>query len=159
MTLMVEALNRMGKIKGRDIFVTYATAAPDKVIARYMQQYAEMVANYISNVESGDIVNIGDEVWLITRSGKLVGAIPVDYLAWTAEVDGAEREASEGAAKHSVKSKELLIEGQVGPAAAKALKARGWKVSENVELAAQKSAGTAGKSGVTPAGVGSKIVR
>jgi hypothetical protein len=48
MTLMVEALTRMGKIKGRDIFVTYATAAPDKVIARYMQQHAEMLANYIS---------------------------------------------------------------------------------------------------------------
>jgi hypothetical protein len=159
MTLMVEALNRMGKIKGRDIFVTYATAAPDKVIARYMQQYAEMLANFISNVEPGDIVNIGDEAWLVTRSGKLIGAFPIDYLAWTAEVDGAERAASEGTAKLNVKSKELLIEGQVGPVAAKALKARGWKVSENVELAAQKSAKPAGKSGVTPAGVGSKIVR
>jgi hypothetical protein len=47
----------------------------------------------------------------------------------------------------------------VGAVAAKALKARGWKVSENVELAAQKSEGSAGESGVTPAGVGSKIVR
>ena len=159
MTLMVEALNRMGKIKGRDIFVTYATAAPDKVIARYMQQYAEMLANYVTTIEKGDIVNIGDEAWLVTGSGKLIGAFPMDYLAWTAEVDGAEREASADAAKRSLKGKELLIEGQVGPVAGKALKARGWKVSENVELAAQKSNQTTGKPGVTPAGVGSKIVR
>jgi len=137
MTLMVEALKRMGKIKGRELFVTYATAAPDKVIARYMQQYAEMLANYISNVEGADIVSIGGEAWLITRSGKLVGAIPIDYLAWTAEVDGAEREVSADAARRNVKGKELLIEGQVSPAAAKALKARGWKVSEKVGLAAK----------------------
>ena len=91
-------------------------------------------------------------------SSKLIGAYPIDYLAWTAEVDGAEREASEGAVKNNVKSKELLIEGQVGPAAATVLKARGWTVSENVALAAQKSGEPAG-SGITPAAVGSKIVR
>ena len=159
MTLMVEALKRMGDIKGRDLFVTYATAAPDRVIARYMQQYAEMLANYITGNERGDIMTIDDEVWLMTRSGKLVGAFPLDYLGWTAEVDGAERAASEGAQKKGVKGKALLIEGQVSPEARKAFEARGWSVKENVQLAAKVSGEARGKPGVSPAGVGAGVLR
>jgi hypothetical protein len=159
MTLMVEALNRMGNIKGRDIFVTHATAAPDRMIARYMQQYAEMLANYTTGKEPGDIVTIGNDAWLKTRSGKLVGAFPIDYLAWTAEVEGAEREVSADSATQGVKGKELLIEGQVDPAARKALEARGWKVSENVQLVSKAAGESAGKPSVSPAGVGTGVVR
>jgi len=158
MTVMVEALTRMGGIKGRDIFVTYATAAPDRVIVRFMQQHAEMLANYITTVETGDIVTIGDEAWLLTRSGKLVGALPIDRLAWTAGVEGAERIVSAGGEKQGVKSKELMIEGQVDPVARKALEARGWKVSENVQLASKAAGESGGKPGVSPAGVGSGVV-
>ncbi len=45
-TLLVEALKQMDGTKGRDLFVALATAAPDKVIARYYQQMAEMMLNY-----------------------------------------------------------------------------------------------------------------
>ncbi len=159
MTLMVEALTRMGNVKGRDLFVIYATAAPDKVIAQYMQQYAEMLANYITQTERGDIVTIEDEAWLLTASGKLVGAFPIDYLSWTAGVDGAERVASEGAEKRGVKAKVLLLEGQAAPATRKALEARGWQISENVQLAAQKADKAGGRPGATPVGVGSGVVR
>ncbi len=159
MTLMVEALQRMGNIKGRDIFVSYATAAPDRVIVRFMQQNAEMLANYITEVETGDIVSIGDEAWLVTRSGKLVAAVPIDYLAWTAEVQGAEQVVSDIVKKQGIKSKELLIEGRVGPTARKALEARGWKVRDNVQLASRTAGKSSDKPGVSPAGAGSGAVR
>ena len=139
MTLMVEALRRMGNIKGRDLYVTYAMAAPDKVIARFMQQYAEMLANYITGTTSGDLVTIDDEVWLLTRSNKLVGAFPIDYLAWTAAADGGVRVVAEEEQKLGVKAKELLIEGKVDPVARKALEGRGWKIQENVQLASKKA--------------------
>lgn len=135
MTLMVEALRRMGDIHGRDIFVAYATAAPDRLITRYLQESAEMLANYITKNETGKIVSIGGDAWFVTRSGKLIGAFPIDYLAWTAELAGDDKLASEGAAELGLKSKELLLEGQIDPVARKALESRGWKVQQNVKLA------------------------
>jgi hypothetical protein len=134
LTAMVEALRRMGGIKGRHIFVAYATAAPDRTIVRFMQQYAEMLANYITSVETGDIVSIDSEAWLRTRSDKLVAAIPADYLAWSPELEGAERSVSAQAEKLGIKGKKFLVEGRVDPQARKALESRGWKVSERVQL-------------------------
>ena len=52
-----------------------------------------------------------------------------------------------------------MIEGQVDPVARKALEARGWKVSENVRLASKAAGESAGKPGVSPAGVGTGVAR
>jgi len=159
LTAMVEALRRMGGIKGRDIFVTYATAAPDRTIVGFMQQYAEMLANYITSVETGDIVSINTEAWLRTRSDKLVAAIPADYLAWSPELEGAERSVSAQAEKLGIKGKEFLVEDRVDPQARKALESRGWKVSERVQLASGGKVSTTGKPDVSPAGTASGVVR
>lgn len=130
MTVMVEALNRMGDIKGRDIFVTYAVAAPDKLIVRWIKESAEMLANYISKNETGDIVNIGEEAWFVTDSGKLIGAAPIDYLAWTSLIEDREKLISEAASERGLKGKELWIQGQVEPEAKKLFEQRGWKIKE-----------------------------
>ena len=136
MTIMVDALQRMGDIDGRDIFVAYATAAPDDIIARYVQESAEMLTNYIAKNESGSIVAIDSQAWFLTKPGKLVGTFPIDYLAWT-DVLAIDAEAVDcRAGSLGFKSKELLVEGMVDPAARKALESRGWKISENVQLAA-----------------------
>jgi hypothetical protein len=136
MTVMVEALRRMGDIKGREIFVTYATAAPDKVITRYVQQTAEMLANYIEKNGTGNIVNMGNDAWLVTSSGKLIGAFPIDYLAWMTEIEAEEKLIPVSSTEYGYKSRELLIEGQVDPAARKAMESRGWKIREGVNVAA-----------------------
>jgi hypothetical protein len=156
MTMMVEALRRMGDIKGRDIFVAHATAAPDKVIARYMQQSAEMIANYVTGTGKGDLIDLANDPWLMTRSGILIGAFPIDYFAWTPEASTGAQLASEGLDKQSgAKGKELWIEGQVDPVARKALEARGWKVKENVRLASRtKTGGAIDKPAISPGAVG-----
>ena len=134
MTIMVEALTVMGDIKGRDIFVTYAASAPDRVIVRYVVESAEMLANYIAREGSGDIVSIGGEAWFLTNKGTLVGTQPVDYLRWTPDIQGAEEGVSREAAGLGVKAKELWIEGQVEPTARETLSERGWKVREQAGL-------------------------
>ena len=157
MTIMVESLRRMGNIKGRNIFVAYATAAPDRLIVEYVQQSAEMLANYIEQFESGNIISINDDAWFVTRSGTLVGAFPIDYLAWTAEIDGAEKLVSASAGKHGFKAKELLLEGLIDPLARKAFEARGWKVRENVQLASELVEKSGGR-GATPVGAATKVL-
>ena len=159
MTLIVEALKRMGDIKGREIFVAFATAAPDRQVARFMQHYAEMLADYINTVESGDIVDIDGEAWFVSGSGSLVGVFPLDYLAWTKEASESTRIASEKMAALGLKRKALLLEGQVSPQARAALASRGWKISENVRLAgAEKGASGKGGAAVSPGAKGASQV-
>jgi hypothetical protein len=137
MTMVCEALKWMGDIEGREIFVTYATSAPDREVAQFMQHYAEMLADHVTTVETGDIVDISGSAWLLSRSGSLVGAFPIDYLAWTtgvAEITGA---ASGQIAERGIKRKELLLKGKVSPQARAALQSRGWKITENVRLAGE----------------------
>jgi hypothetical protein len=159
MTLIVEALKRMGDIKGREIFVAFATAAPDRQIARFMQHYAEMLADYTTTVETGSLVDISGEAWFVSGAGSLVGVFPLDYLAWTEEAAESTRIASETMAGLGIKHKELLLEGQVSPQARAALASRGWKISENVRLAgAAKGASGKGGSAVAPSAKGASQV-
>jgi hypothetical protein len=130
-TLLVEALKQMDGTKGRDLFVAQATAAPDKIIARYYQQMAEMMLNYQKKNGPADIVKVENEVWLMSRQGTLVGVFPIDYLAWTAETS---RIAAAVEKDPQAKNRELWLEGSAAPDTNKALSARGWKIKERVAL-------------------------
>jgi hypothetical protein len=130
-TLLVESLKRMDGSKGRDIFLSEAASAPDREVARYMQQRAEMMANYHSKTMGTDIIKIDKTVWQLNRKGTLLGIFPIDYLFWTADVSKIA-----AAAEKSPKSKnrEIWLEGSASPASNKALTDRGWKVKERVGL-------------------------
>jgi hypothetical protein len=130
-TLLVEALRKMDGTKGRELFVAHATAAPDMVVARYMQQMAEMMLSYQKKVTAADIVNIDNHMWMINRKGTLVGTFPIDYLAWTAETSQIAAGVEENP---KAKTREVWLEGSASPEANKALTARGWKIKERVAL-------------------------
>lgn len=138
MTVICEALKRMGAIEGREIFVAFATSAPDRQVAHFMQYYAEMLADYITTVETGDIVDLSESAWLVSRSGTLIGAFPIDYLAWTTGVSESIDFSPDQMTGLGIKRKELLIRGQVSPQARAGLQGQGWKITENVSLAVIK---------------------
>jgi hypothetical protein len=130
-TLLVEALRRMGDAKGRELFLSYAAAAPDPVIARYMQQRAEMMAGFHDKAGGTNIILVEELPWQVTRQGALVGVFPIDYLAWTEEVSAIVR-AVERATQ--AKIREVWLEGSASPAARQALANRGWTLKERVGL-------------------------
>ncbi len=130
-TLLVESLKRMDGAQGRDIFLAEAGAAPDREVARYMQQRAEMMANYHTKTMATDIIKIDKTLWQINRDGTLLGIVPIDYLAWTT---GASRIAASAEKSPQAKQREIWLEGSASPASNKALTARGWKVKERVGL-------------------------
>ncbi len=130
-SLLVEALRLMEGSKGRELFVAQATAAPDKVIARFHQQMAEMMLNYHKKVMAVDMVKIENDVWLMNREGVLVGVFPIDYLAWTAETS---KIAATIESNPKAKERELWLEGSASPDSKRALTARGWKIKERVAL-------------------------
>jgi hypothetical protein len=154
-SLLVEALKRMDGAKGRELLVGQATAAPDKVIARYFQQMAEMMANYHEKSGPVDIVKVDMAPWLMTRKGTLVGVYPIDYLAWTAE---AAVIAGNVARTSKAKARELWLEGSASPQAREALTGRGWLVKERVGLltgeSLQDKTASGAATGVTTRAVG-----
>ena len=132
-TLLVDALARMAGAKGREKFVVHATGAPDKDVARYMQQRAEMMANFHAKVAKTDIVDIANEPWQLTPDGRVVGLFPLDFVLWTAEARDIVQEANRDIAKLSeVKSREIWLEGRASKDSRQALDAEGWLVKERV---------------------------
>ena len=131
---MVEALSKMGDANGREIFVAFATSAPDEEVAQFMHYYAVMLAAYMNTVEPGDLVDIAGTAWLATRTGTLVGAFPIDYLHWTQTTEASTDRASLKARELGLKNKTIVLRGRFSPAARKALATRGWKTSEKVKF-------------------------
>ncbi|MGI9331286.1 MAG: hypothetical protein ACR2QB_11290 [Gammaproteobacteria bacterium] len=129
-SLLVQSVLRMENASGRDLILGYAAAAPDRVLARYRTQQAEMMANYYADVATFDIVKIGEALWLATGKGALVGIQPIDYLAWTEEVANV----TALAAGSQEKDREIWLEGSAGPDARQALTANGWTVNDRVAL-------------------------
>jgi hypothetical protein len=139
MTLICAALQRMGEINGREIFVAFATSAPDSEVAHFMRHYAEMLAHYIVHVESGDIVDIFGSAWMLSDSKSLVGAFPLDYVAWTPSLSRSVTGASGKMGILDSNNKKLLLKGRFSPRANAELKKRGWKLSENVNYSAAEN--------------------
>ena len=134
MTLICEALLKMGDIGGREIFVAFATSAPDREVAHFVRHYAEMLADYITTVESGNIVDIFGAAWLLSDSQSLVGAFPLDYVAWIPGLSESLASASDKSVKLGARQKKILLKGRFSPQAQTALEKRGWKLTENVSL-------------------------
>jgi len=137
MTVMVEALAKMGDASGRDIFVAFATSAPDEEVAQFMHYYAVMLAAYINRVEPGDLVDIAGTAWLATRSGTLVGAFPLDYIHWTVATETSMNRASDRAQELGLKHKAIFLRGRFSTAARAALEKRGWTTKEKVSLVSE----------------------
>lgn len=156
-TMLVEALKQMDGTKGRDLFVAQATAAPDKVIARYYHQMSEMMLNYQKKQGAADIVKVQSEVWLMTRKGVLVGTFPIDYLAWTAQTS---KIAAAIEKDPQAKTRELWLEGSASPESNKALTASGWKIKERVGLLTGKPLQdvTAAGAGLGAVGAGVQVL-
>ncbi len=80
-------------------------------------------------------VLLGGYPFNVTRDGRIVGAMPVDALAWTETIAGVLRECAADARKISKSRKvELRITGTATPRARRELQALGWRLQENAKF-------------------------
>ncbi len=154
--LLVESLRRLEGAQGRDLFIAEATAAPDREMARYMQQRAEMMANYHTKTTAADIVKIGNSILQINRKGVLVGIYPFDYLVWT---ENTARIAAAVAKNAQARKREIWLEGTASPASLAALTAGGWKVKERVGLLTGQALQDQSAAGAGAGAVGAAVKR
>ncbi len=133
--LFVEALKAMPEAEGRELLVAEGGTAPDKAVARYLQQRAQMMSNFHNKVAATHLVQFGEQVIQKTNEGRLVGVFPIDYLLWTSEAAGIAQEMKAGmAADPELKTAELWFEGRVSQPARAGLEAQGWTVKESAGL-------------------------
>lgn len=131
-TLLVDALDRMPTTQNRGAFMQYAIQTSDEDSAFFRQLMAQMYVGYYQHKEQikrfDSIANIPVGV---TKSGKMVVAAPIDYLAWTQPAqrifDGFGQYAKSNT---TLSGKELWLFGKVSPLSRKNLEQQGWRVFE-----------------------------
>lgn len=111
-----------------------------------------------TQIEASDIVKLDNDVWLMNRKGTLVGAFPIDYLAWTEDASAI---AARVESSTDANSREIWLEGSASPEANKALTERGWMVKERVALLTGQSLQeqTAAGAGAGATGTAIGIIR
>jgi hypothetical protein len=136
MTLMVGALEEMRATRDRPVFLETAAEVQEEAVARFMRVQAQLyAAEARSGQRGGRFVALDGKPYLLQDEGELSGIFPLDYVAWTPRLQSKERAISQAAAALPVKgAKQLVVTGQVSPAARKELEARGWKVRDRLGL-------------------------
>jgi hypothetical protein len=127
-TVIVEALERLGNIDGRELFVAGAARAPSIEMGFFYRHQAMLIWAYNKRIARvHGFVRVGGAPMLATAKGT-VSILPVDYLIWSAPL--AELATT---AKHEHGAGELWITGRASPTVTSKLSEIGWKVIPNVE--------------------------
>jgi hypothetical protein len=131
-TLIVEALAGMADVADRGAFVRHAVLTDNADMAFFRQRQAQMYAGYHKSVAPlARFVTVGNVSAAQKEDGTIVFCAPLDHLYWTQSIGSfMQIFESELAQVPGVKGKELWLGGSLSPAAAKALKARGWTIKE-----------------------------
>ena len=136
MAALVAALASMEGVVDREIFLQRAAKIDSRSLAFFMRKHAEMLKNQ-QRRGAGFVrfVSLGGYPFNVTRGGRIVGAMPVDALAWTETISSVLRDCAEDARKSGQGGAvELRITGTATPLARKELQALGWRLVERARF-------------------------
>jgi hypothetical protein len=135
LTVMVDALARMGSLQHIDVLVDRAVSANSRDIAYFFRKRIEMTAAYQQRTRRlAGFMRFGNSPFplAVTVDNGIVGAFPIDILSWTRDTSQAITAMTTAAQNYGFTGPKLLtITGKVTPMAKKNLVALGWKVEEN----------------------------
>jgi hypothetical protein len=136
MAVIVAALDGMGGVEDRVVFLRRAAQIDTRSLAYFMRRHAEMLKSHQAR-GAGLVrfVPLAGYPFNITRDRRLVGIMPIDTLAWTDRMAGLMREiGADGRRYAGAGQAELRITGAATPRAKKELQAAGWRVAEHVKF-------------------------
>ena len=100
MAVLVAALDSMGGVEDRTVFLQRAAQIDTRSLAYFMRRHAEMLKNHQSRGAGfARFVSLGGYPFNVTRDGRIVGVMPIDALAWTETIAGVLRECAADARK------------------------------------------------------------
>jgi len=137
-TVMADALGRMGRVENMDALVARAATATSRDIAYFIRKRFEMIAAYQERRHDlTAFVRFGAAPFPLARTaaGGLVGIFPIDVLSWTADTSRAVAGITQEAKAAGMTGPKLFtITGTVTPLAKRELERLGWKVEEKAPL-------------------------
>jgi hypothetical protein len=125
LTSLVEGLERLNGVKGREQAAAFAAAAPNEDRARMTVGAVQMLARYHASAQPLVQIVAPGPIFARTKSGGALIAAPIDYVPWTEPVAAFAR-------RPDVKAKEktVWITGMFSPTAKKEFEAAGWTLRE-----------------------------
>lgn len=136
MAVIVASLEAMKSLEGKDAFLTRIAQIDNRTIAYFMRRATEMTRNHQArgaNFMRYEI--LGGYPFMVTRTGRIVGVMPIDALAWTPTTAKAMRESAAAARRLGLSHQvELRITGTATAQAKRELQALNWNVVENVKF-------------------------
>ena len=136
MAALVAALAGLDGVADREIFLQRAALIDSRSLGYFMRRHAEMLKNH-QRRGAGFVrfVLLGGYPFNVTRGGRIVGAMPIDALAWTETIAGVLRGSAADARRVGVGGPvELRITGTATALARKELQALGWRVVERARF-------------------------
>ena len=127
-TMVVSALEKLDRVRGRAVLVDAAVAAESRSEALAFAEIAESFADYHSRQQPAASI-AGSAIWplLETRSGTYVFFAPVDYLGWTSSVSASATSLTEDLRIRAPRHKlELRVQGGMSRLARRQLESLGW---------------------------------
>jgi hypothetical protein len=133
-TLLIEALAGMTGTQNRAAFIKTAVLTDDPDLTFFRQRQAQLYAAFNRSVEPvSSFVEIGHFSAAHTASGKLVFAVPVDYLLWTKGFAAVASSITNEVSLQGVKERHLFVTGALSPLGKQSVERMGWKVQEHAE--------------------------
>lgn len=131
-TLLVDALDRMASVAERGSLVKLSVRTDSDDLAMFRQRQARMYAAYHAKVQPiARFVEVGELAVAQTTAGGIVMLLPVDHLAWTANVARAADALGTFLDRNFAgATRELWLGGSVSALARQSLGARGWTIHE-----------------------------
>jgi hypothetical protein len=124
-TALVESLDRLTGVAGREDVVAYATRAAALDEARFVVLSMEMLVRYHQGGTPIALVTTPGPIVARTATGGVVVPAPLDYVAWTEILGGFARRPDLQATQRIV-----LLEGKLSPLAKQRFAAAGWTILE-----------------------------
>jgi hypothetical protein len=130
LTSLVNSLESLSGVKGRDQVVAFAAAIGTEDRARLAVEAVAMLTRYHATVEPLVQVSAPGPIVARTKAGALLVPAPLDYVPWTEQV-------AKFAGRPELKAKErtVWLTGFLSPRAKREFAAAGWTVREEPRLA------------------------
>lgn len=133
LTALVDGLQRLEGVSGRDVLVVFAATAESEDEANFVASAVNMLARYHETVARLTRLSAPGPILGHTALGTVVMPNPVDLISW---VEPIGRTVSLPEFQGS--DKVTVVSGQVSPLAQTNLRARGWTIFESFSIAAER---------------------
>lgn len=129
--VIVASLTKLDGVKGRDVYLQYASTASDEEQANFMMQMAEMLKGYHEKVSQ--LKEISMNSGLVTASAAnnaVLIPFPLDYGVWTERTETILKNIVSSAPSSGERHFEVWVTGMFSPLARKNMEDMGIKVAE-----------------------------